>query len=137
MASAPPSQCFQRRLTAVQGRNNNSLRALAVFAKWSFRNRAIVPRSAKEAQKSSETLRLSLVHLLDNPLPHRMRIPHQHPDVPMTADRSDLGRGQAHLEEAANGLVAKVMEVQVWTAGSACALTGTVTQNGHYLAAFE
>jgi hypothetical protein len=30
---------------------------------------------------------LSLVHLLDNPLSHRMGVPHQHPDVPMTADR--------------------------------------------------
>jgi hypothetical protein len=34
-------------------------------------------------------------------LPHRMRVPHQHPDVPMAADRSDLRRGQAHLKETA------------------------------------
>jgi hypothetical protein len=52
-------------------------------------------------------LSLSFVYLLNNPLPHRMRMPHQHPDVPVPADRSDLGRGQAHFEEAADGFVAE------------------------------
>ena len=39
-------------------------------------------------QKSRVFPPLSLVHLLDDPLPHRVRIPHQHPDVPMTTDRT-------------------------------------------------
>jgi len=32
--------------------------------------------------------------------------------------RSDFRRGQAHLKEAADFLVAQVVEVEVWTAGS-------------------
>lgn len=41
------------------------------------------------------------------------------------------------FEKAADGLVAQAVEVEVGIAGSACAPTGTVSQNGHYLAAFE
>jgi hypothetical protein len=55
----------------------------------------------------------------------------------MTADRSDLRRSQTHLKEAADGLVPQVVKVEVGTTGSAWALTGTVTQNGHYIDAFE
>jgi hypothetical protein len=55
---------------------------------------------------SCDGLRLSLVHLLNDPLPHRVRVPHQHPYVTMTANRSDLRRCQTHLEEAADSLVA-------------------------------
>jgi hypothetical protein len=33
----------------------------------------------------------------------------------MTADRSDLRRGQAHLKEATDGLVAQIVEVEVST----------------------
>jgi hypothetical protein len=43
-------------------------------------------RPAKGGSFYTPVASISLVHLLDNPLPHRMRIPHQHPDVPMTAD---------------------------------------------------
>jgi hypothetical protein len=61
---------------------------------------------ALESQKSRRPLRLLLVHLLDDPLPHWVRIPHQHPDVTVPTDRGDLRRGQAHLEEPADSLVA-------------------------------
>jgi hypothetical protein len=60
---------------------------------------------------------LSLVHLLDDPLPHRVRIPHQHADVPMAADRSHLTRCHTHLEEAADGFMAEIVEVEVGATG--------------------
>jgi hypothetical protein len=36
----------------------------------------------------------------------------------MAADRGDLGRGQTHLKEAADGLMAEIVEVEVGAAGS-------------------
>jgi len=48
-----------------------------------------------------------------------MRVPHQHADVSVTADRGDLGRGQARLKKAADCLVAQVVEVEAGAAGSA------------------
>jgi hypothetical protein len=52
----------------------------------------------------------NLIHLPDNPLPHRMRIPHQHPDASVTADGSDLWCGQIHRKEAADGLVTQIVK---------------------------
>jgi hypothetical protein len=44
--------------------------------------------------------------------------------------------GRVDLREARNGGVDFRFDLTL-AAGSACAPTGTVTQNGHYLAAFE
>jgi hypothetical protein len=42
-----------------------------------------------------------------------MRVPHQHPDVSMTPDRSDFGRRQSYLQEAAESFAAQVVEMEV------------------------
>jgi hypothetical protein len=95
---------FPAPLTALSGRNNNSFEALAGFSESKFSLASLRP--AKEGSFLTPVASISLVHLLDDPLPHRMRVSHQHPDVSMTADRGHLRRGQAHLKEAADGLVA-------------------------------
>ena len=49
---------------------------------------------------------------LKHALPHRVRIPEQHAQVAVPADRGHLRRREPHLEEAAESLVAKVVEME-------------------------
>ena len=53
------------------------------------------------------------IHLGNDALSGGMRVAKQHPYFSMTADQCDLRDRQAHLKEAADGLMSEVMEVQV------------------------
>jgi hypothetical protein len=116
MPSAPPHLSVSSDAHSLSGRNNNSFEALAAFFESKFSLASLRP--AEEGSFLTPVASISLVHLLDDPLPHRVRIPHQHPDVTVPTDRSDLRRSQAHLKEAADSLVTQVVEGEVWTAGS-------------------
>ena len=50
---------------------------------------------------------------LKHALPHRVRIPEQHAQVAVPADRGHLRRREPHLEEAAESLVPQVVEMEV------------------------
>ena len=50
---------------------------------------------------------------LKHALPHGVRIPEEHAQVAVPADRGHLRRREPHLEEAAESLVPQVVEMEV------------------------